>query len=88
MCREGKFVGTCALIVSDCSANGIFPEVSEVFEEEVIPWQNLVGLSLDNASGRHNGLYRKFKAKNECLHLWLSLLFYTQHSQSCIKSIC
>ena len=25
--------------------------------------------------GRHNGLYRKFKAKNECLHLWLSLPF-------------
>ena len=54
-------------LVSDGSAEGIFTQISEVFKEESVPWQNVIGLSLDNASvnmGRHNGLYRKFEAKN------------------------
>ena len=44
-----------------------FTQVSKVFEEDSVPWQNIIGLSLDNASvnkGRHNGLYRKFEANN------------------------
>ena len=53
-------------MVSDCSAEGIFTQVSKLFDEDSVPWDNVIGLSLDNASvnmGRHNGLYRKFEAK-------------------------
>lgn len=58
-------------LVSDCSASGIFAQVSKVFEEDRIPWDNVIGLSLDNASvnmGKHNGLYRKFEAKNDSIY--------------------
>ena len=58
-------------LVSDSSAAGIFTQVSKVFEEDNVPWQNIIGLSLDNASvnmGRHNGLYRKFEAKNSSVY--------------------
>lgn len=64
-----KFWRMC--LVSDSSADGIFAQVSRAFEEESVPWDNVVGLSLDNASvnmGRHNGLYRKFEAKNKCVY--------------------
>ena len=46
-------------LVSDYSAQGIFTEVSKAFEQDGVPWQNVNGLSLDNASvnmGRHNDL--------------------------------
>ena len=54
-------------LVSDSSAAGIFTQVSKAFEEDNVPWQNIIGLSLDDASvniGRHNGLYRKVEAKD------------------------
>ena len=35
MCREGKFVGTCALIVSDCSANGIFQKCQKCLRKKL-----------------------------------------------------
>lgn len=63
---RSKFWRMC--LISDCSAEGIFTEVSKAFQEDKVPWQNVIGLSLDNASvnmGRHNGLYRKFEAKSE-----------------------
>ena len=58
-------------LVSDCSAQGIFTEASKAFEQDGVPWQNVIGLSLDNASvnmGRHNGLYSKFEAKNSSVY--------------------
>ena len=58
-------------LFSDSSAAGIFTQVSKAFEEDNVPWQNIIGLSLDNASvnkGRHNGLYRKFEAKNSSVY--------------------
>jgi len=54
-------------LVSDCSAEGIFTQVSKAFEDDSVPWQNIIGSSLDNTSvnmGKHNGLHRKFEAKN------------------------
>ncbi len=60
-----KFWHIC--LVSDSSADGIFTQVSKVFEKHSVPWRNVIGLSLDNTSvnmGRHNGLNRKFEAKN------------------------
>ena len=48
-------------LVSDCTAQGIFTEVSKAFEWDGIPWCNVIELSLDNASvnmGKHNGLVR------------------------------
>ena len=58
-------------LVSNCSAEGIFTEVSKAFEENNVPWCNLVGLSLDNTSvnmGRHTGLYRKIESKNTSVY--------------------
>ena len=60
-------------LVSDCSANGIFHKVSEAFDIDGIPWCNIIGLSLDNASvnmGKHNGLCRKFEAKNSSVYTY------------------
>ena len=57
-------------LVSDCTSQGIFTEVSKAFEKDGIPWCNVIGLSLDNASvnmGKHNGLFRKFEAKKDDL---------------------
>ena len=57
-------------LVSDCTAQGICTEVSKAFEKDGIPWCNVIGLSLDNASvnmGKHNGLFRKFEAKKDDL---------------------
>ena len=56
-----KFWRMC--LVSNCTAEGIFAEISKAFQEDEVPWTNVIGLSLDNASvnmGRHNGLYRGF----------------------------
>lgn len=67
---------------------GIFAEVSKAFQEDKVPWPNVIGLSLDNASvnmGRHNGLYRKFEAK--CDDIRVSLSHHSQHSKSCIQVI-
>ena len=53
-----KFWHMC--LISDCTAEGIYTEVSKAFQENKVQWQNVIGLSLDNASvnmGRHNGLY-------------------------------
>ena len=64
-----KFWHMC--LVSDYSAQGIFTEVSKAFEQDSVPWQNVIGLSLDNASvnmGRHNSLYRKFEPKNSSVY--------------------
>ena len=61
-----KFWRMC--LVSDSSADA---HVSRAFEEESVPWNNLIGLSLHNASvnmGRHNGLYRKVEANNKCVY--------------------
>ena len=47
-----------------------FYEVSKAFEKDGIPWCNVIGLSLDNASvnmGKHNGLFRRFEAKKDNL---------------------
>ena len=58
-------------LVSDSSAKGIFAQVSNAFDEYGIPWENVIGLSLDNASvnmGKHNGLYRHFESKNKSIY--------------------
>ena len=58
-------------MVSDSSAKGIFAQVSNAFDEYGIPWENVIGLSLDNASvnmGKHNGLYRHFESKNKSIY--------------------
>ena len=64
-----KFWHMC--LVSDSSAKGIFEQASKAFELYSIPWENAVGLSLDNASvnmGKHNGLYTHFKAQNDAIY--------------------
>uniref|UniRef100_H3AIW8 HAT C-terminal dimerisation domain-containing protein n=1 Tax=Latimeria chalumnae TaxID=7897 RepID=H3AIW8_LATCH len=58
--------GTC--LVSDSRAKGIFAQVSDAFKKYNIPWENVIGLSLDNASvnmGRHNGLYTQLEKQNK-----------------------
>ena len=70
--RKGKSAhGFDISLVSDCSAEGIFTQVFKAFQEDGVPWHNVIGLSLDNASvnmGRQNGLYRKFEAKNSSVY--------------------
>ena len=73
---DDKLKGVCSrfwkmCLVSDSTANGIFQKVTEVFESDGVPWSNIIGLSLDNASvnmGRHNGLFRKFEADNSSFY--------------------
>ena len=57
-----KFWHMC--LVSDSSAVGIFTQIKDAFQKYNIPWENIIGLSLDNASvnmGKHKGLYRHFE---------------------------
>ena len=51
-------------LVSDSSAVGIFTQIKDAFQKYNIPLENVIGLSLDNASvnmGKHKGLYRHFE---------------------------
>ena len=53
-------------LVSDCTAQGICTEVSKAFEKDGIPWCNVIGLSLDNASvnmGKHNVFLENLRLK-------------------------
>ena len=76
--------------VSDCSAEGIFTLVSKAFEIGM-PWRNVIGLSLDNASvnmGRHNSLYRKFEAKNSNEYTFGCPCHIIHNCQSCSTGVC
>ena len=68
-------------LISDCSAAGIFQKVSDIFEKESIPWENCIGLSLDNASvnmGKHKGLFTHFMKKNDSNYtLDVPAIFFT-----------
>ena len=58
-------------LVSDCSAKGIFDQIALAFEQYSIPWENVIGLSLDNASvnmGKHKGLFTHFEKKNRNIY--------------------
>lgn len=58
-------------LISDCTAKGIFAKVSEVFISQKVPWENVIGLSLDNAAvnmGRKNGLFRHFEKQNPSIY--------------------
>lgn len=63
-------------LISNCTAKGIFEQVSSAFAKYSVPWENVIGLSLDNASvnmGKHKGLYRHFESKNPCVHIPLDV---------------
>uniref|UniRef100_H3B5F2 Uncharacterized protein n=1 Tax=Latimeria chalumnae TaxID=7897 RepID=H3B5F2_LATCH len=63
-----KFWHMC--LVSDSRAKGIFVQVSDAFKEYNIPWENVIGLSLDNASvnmRKHNGLTH-FEKQNKSIY--------------------
>ena len=62
-------------LISDCSAAGIFQKVSDIFEKESIPWENCIGLSLDNACvimhvnmRKYKGLFTRFMKKNDSIY--------------------
>ena len=58
-------------LVSDCSAKGIFDQIALAFEQYSIPWENVIGLSLDNASvnmGKHKGIFTHFEKKNRSIY--------------------
>ena len=83
-----KFWHMC--LVTDCSAQGIFTQVSKAFEQDGVPWQNVIGLSLDNAfvnMGRHNGLYRKFEEKNSSVYTFGCICHIIHNCQLCIMSV-
>uniref|UniRef100_H2ZU74 DUF4371 domain-containing protein n=1 Tax=Latimeria chalumnae TaxID=7897 RepID=H2ZU74_LATCH len=64
-----KFWYMC--LVSDSRAKGIFVQVSDAFKKYNIPWENVIGLSLENASvnmGKHNGLYTHFEKQNKSIY--------------------
>uniref|UniRef100_H3AWC3 Uncharacterized protein n=1 Tax=Latimeria chalumnae TaxID=7897 RepID=H3AWC3_LATCH len=60
-------------LISDSRAKGIFAQVqvSDAFKKYSIPWENVIGLSLDNTSvnmGRHNGLHTHFEKQNKSIY--------------------
>ena len=58
-------------LIADCSASGIFTKICTAFDKDSVPWENVTGLSIDNASvnmGKHKGLYRHFEKKNPSVY--------------------
>ena len=57
-------------------------KVSDIFEKESIPWENCIGLSLENASvnmGKHKGLFTHFMKKKlaQFIHLDVPAILFT-----------
>lgn len=65
---KGKDKFLCFLPVEDGTAKGLFLSISNLFDKEKIPWENIVAVSVDNCAtmvGSHGGLQKYLRDKNK-----------------------
>ena len=65
-----QFLDMC--MSSDATAKGIFSKMQEVQDRYELPWNNCVGISLDNTSvnmGRHNSIRTRVTRVNPAVYI-------------------